>query len=56
MAVKIITNSASENMAALHNEIAMMASCNHSNVVEYIGSYLKDDHLWVVMEVNSALM
>ncbi|KAL6073727.1 Serine/threonine-protein kinase pakA [Balamuthia mandrillaris] len=50
VAIKVITNTSKTNVASLQNEIAMMASCSHANIVPFFGSYLKEDQLWVVMK------
>jgi len=42
--------SALKDPKGLENEIAMMATLKHENIVEYIGSYMSDEQLWVVME------
>eukprot|EP01088_Endostelium_zonatum_P001693 TRINITY_DN1204_c0_g1_i1.p1 TRINITY_DN1204_c0_g1~~TRINITY_DN1204_c0_g1_i1.p1 ORF type:complete len:532 (-),score=107.32 TRINITY_DN1204_c0_g1_i1:102-1697(-) len=49
VAIKVIT-SVLKDMKNLENEISMMATSKHPNVVEFIGGYLTDEHLWVVME------
>jgi len=39
-----------QNMKLLVNEIDIMKSSKHQNIVEYIDSYIVNDKLWVVME------
>ncbi|KAJ3449936.1 p21-activated protein kinase [Anaeramoeba flamelloides] len=50
VAVKVMSNIGEQNMKMIQNEIAMMRSCKHKNVVEYVGSFLSGDNLWVAME------
>eukprot|EP01156_Anaeramoeba_ignava_P010169 Anaeramoba_ignava/a479016_469.p2 GENE.a479016_469~~a479016_469.p2 ORF type:complete len:393 (-),score=140.74 a479016_469:1535-2713(-) len=50
VALKIMGEFIQQNMKVVENEIAMMRSSKHKNVVEYIGSYLTGDSLWVAME------
>lgn len=49
VAVKMI-NMKGNDMISIENEIKMMRTSKHANVVEYIGSYQREDKLWVVME------
>lgn len=49
VAVKMI-NMKGNDMVSIENEIRMMKTSKHANVVEYIGSYTREDKLWVVME------
>jgi len=53
VAIKMINVKANE-MSAIDNEIRMMKTSKHECVVEYVGSYLKEDLLWVVMEYMDA--
>jgi serine/threonine protein kinase len=34
----------------VRKEIKIMSECNHPNIVNYFGSYFKNDNLWIVME------
>jgi len=43
-------NMKGNDMISIENEIKMMKTSRHANVVEYIGSYQREDKLWVVME------
>eukprot|EP00736_Rhodelphis_marinus_P005740 Rmarinus@m.21263 len=38
------------NLNAITNEIAMMKSSNHANIVRYFGSYIVGMELWLAME------
>uniref|UniRef100_A0A7S0ECW0 Non-specific serine/threonine protein kinase n=1 Tax=Hanusia phi TaxID=3032 RepID=A0A7S0ECW0_9CRYP len=49
-AVKKLMLSKTTDLPALQNEIAMMRTSAHPNVVEYIESFMFDRCLWVVME------
>ena len=39
-----------KNEKSLLNEIEIMKTCRHPNIVQYLGSYLEDGYVWVVME------
>mmetsp|Transcript_13924 Transcript_13924/g.21073 ORF Transcript_13924/g.21073 Transcript_13924/m.21073 type:complete len:478 (-) Transcript_13924:37-1470(-) len=49
-AIKVIHMSKDTNPTALVNEIAMMDSCKHEHIVEYLGAYKKGNDLWIIME------
>lgn len=49
-AIKIISLSGEEKLSSIKNEILMMKSSRHPNVVEHKGTFIKDDKLWVAME------
>mmetsp|Transcript_30218 Transcript_30218/g.74285 ORF Transcript_30218/g.74285 Transcript_30218/m.74285 type:complete len:493 (-) Transcript_30218:147-1625(-) len=49
-AVKKLLLSKTTDLPALQNEIAMMRTSAHPNVVEYLESFMFDRCLWVVME------
>eukprot|EP00761_Pharyngomonas_kirbyi_P008374 gb/GECH01008385.1/.p1 GENE.gb/GECH01008385.1/~~gb/GECH01008385.1/.p1 ORF type:complete len:457 (+),score=90.21 gb/GECH01008385.1/:1-1371(+) len=49
-AIKIINMKGDTKLDALENEIAMMETCNHPNIITYVGSYQVDSDLWIVME------
>lgn len=53
VAIKIIQIKADTKLDTLENEIAMMESCKHENIVEYIGAYSNSQDLWIVMEYMS---
>lgn len=52
-AIKVIQIKADTKLDTLENEIAMMESCRHENIVEYIGAYSHNQDLWIVMELMS---
>lgn len=39
-----------ETLSHMITEIAILKGCTHSNVVQYIESYVVDNRLWLVME------
>ena len=39
-----------ESLKLLITEISIMKTSHHSNIVDYIDSYIVEDQLWVVME------
>lgn len=41
-------------IAALKKEISILKQCRHPNIVGYIGSYIKEGELWLIMEFCSA--
>lgn len=41
-------------IAALKKEIQILKECRHPNIVGYIGSYIKDGDLWLIMDYCSA--
>lgn len=49
VAIKMIS-AKDTDMPAIENEIKMMKTTRHQNVVEYLGTYLRKDKLWVCME------
>jgi len=52
-AIKVIAMDASTKMESLENEIDMMESSRHANIVEYMGTFVSDSRLWMVMEYVS---
>lgn len=50
VAIKVISNVSQANLSTLENEIAMMSTSQHNNVVGYVGAYMKNNALWVIME------
>jgi len=52
--IPISSRSGISNTKLLTTEIAILKSCSHSNVINYIDSYLQDNVLWVVMEFMDA--
>ncbi|XP_067130068.1 mitogen-activated protein kinase kinase kinase kinase 3-like isoform X2 [Centruroides vittatus] len=49
-AVKIIKLEPGDDFGIIQQEILMMKSCRHTNIVAYFGSYLRRDKLWICME------
>ncbi|KAG9510869.1 Mitogen-activated protein kinase kinase kinase kinase 2 [Fragariocoptes setiger] len=49
-AVKIIKLDPGENFQVIQQEILMMKSCRHPNIVAFYGSYFRKDRLWICME------
>ncbi|OWK17348.1 MAP4K2 [Cervus elaphus hippelaphus] len=49
-AVKIVKLDPGEDISSLQQEITILRECRHPNVVAYIGSYLRNDRLWICME------
>lgn len=42
-----------DDFSIIQQEILMMQDCQHSNIIEYYGSYLRRDKLWICMEYCS---
>ena len=51
VAIKKLSLAKNTDMKALQNEIAMMQTSKHATVVDYIESFMFDNHLFVVMEL-----
>uniref|UniRef100_A0A7S0M8Q2 Non-specific serine/threonine protein kinase n=1 Tax=Cryptomonas curvata TaxID=233186 RepID=A0A7S0M8Q2_9CRYP len=51
VAVKKLSLAKNTDMKALHNEIAMMQTCKHVTVVEYVETFMFDNSLFVIMEL-----
>eukprot|EP00041_Stephanoeca_diplocostata_P012799 m.215350 g.215350 ORF g.215350 m.215350 type:complete len:731 (-) comp19094_c0_seq1:169-2361(-) len=49
-AVKKINMEDGEEYADIENEISMLETCDHENVVAYYGSFRKDNVMWICME------
>ncbi|GAB5578052.1 mitogen-activated protein kinase kinase kinase kinase 2 isoform X1 [Prionailurus iriomotensis] len=49
-AVKIVKVDPGDDTSSLQQEITILRECRHPNVVAYIGSYLRNDRLWICME------
>lgn len=47
VAVKIVPLITSTNMKVIKNEISIMKTCCHPNIVTYMNSYLSENSLWV---------
>ena len=50
VAVKIIHIRPDTKLESLENEIAILQSCVHQNIVEFLGAFSKDTELWLGME------
>lgn len=49
-AVKVVKIEPGDDFELIQQEIAMMQQCQHPNIIQYIGSYLRRDKLWIAME------
>ncbi|XP_050528661.1 mitogen-activated protein kinase kinase kinase kinase 5 isoform X2 [Daktulosphaira vitifoliae] len=52
-AIKVIKLEAGDDFVIIQQEILMMQDCHHPNIIEYYGSYLRRDKLWICMEYCS---
>ncbi|XP_050438819.1 mitogen-activated protein kinase kinase kinase kinase 5 isoform X1 [Adelges cooleyi] len=52
-AIKVIKLEAGDDFSIIQQEILMMQDCHHPNIIEYFGSYLRRDKLWICMEYCS---
>jgi len=51
IAIKVISLDDLKTLDDVRKEIAILAECNHMNIVKYLGSHLADDRtLWICME------
>ena len=39
---------------SMRNEIAMMAICNHENIIKYLDSFFFNDRFWIFLEYMDA--
>ncbi|XP_026819419.1 mitogen-activated protein kinase kinase kinase kinase 5 [Rhopalosiphum maidis] len=53
VAIKVIKLEVGDDFSIIQQEILMMQDCQHSNIIEYYGSYLRRDKLWICMEYCS---
>ena len=53
VAIKIISISETDALNDVRKEIKILSECNHPNIVNYLGSYFKDDNLWVIIWSSS---
>lgn len=53
-AVKVVKVEPGDDFELIQQEIAMMQNCQHPNIIQYIGSYLRRDKLWIAMEYCGA--
>ncbi|KAB5550110.1 hypothetical protein PHYPO_G00049960 [Pangasianodon hypophthalmus] len=49
-AIKIIKMEPEDDFSVIQQEIVMVKSCKHSNIVAYYGSYIRSNKLWICME------
>ncbi|XP_054854637.1 mitogen-activated protein kinase kinase kinase kinase 1 isoform X2 [Eublepharis macularius] len=49
-AIKIVKMEADDDCATIQQEIVMVKTCKHQNIVAYFGSYLRFNKLWICME------
>ncbi|XP_053363006.1 mitogen-activated protein kinase kinase kinase kinase 5-like isoform X2 [Clarias gariepinus] len=49
-AIKIIKMEPDDDFSVIQQEIVMVKSCKHSNIVAYYGSYIRSHKLWICME------
>ncbi|KAJ3440010.1 serine/threonine-protein kinase tao [Anaeramoeba flamelloides] len=50
VAVKMISLEEDEGLDDIKIEIEILKKCKHKNIVKYIGTYFKEETLWIVME------
>jgi len=55
VAIKIISIDAPDVLADVRQEIQILSECHHENIVNYLGSYFRDDNLWVRLEDHKVL-
>lgn len=46
----IVISLLGDDFSIIQQEILMMQGCQHPNIIEYYGSYLRRDKLWICME------
>nr|XP_060640262.1 mitogen-activated protein kinase kinase kinase kinase 1 [Anolis sagrei ordinatus] len=49
-AIKIVKMEADDDCAIIQQEILMVKTCKHHNIVAYYGSYIRSNKLWICME------
>ncbi|XP_043918122.1 mitogen-activated protein kinase kinase kinase kinase 5-like isoform X2 [Protopterus annectens] len=49
-AIKIVKMEPDDDFSVIQQEIVMVRSCKHSNIVAYYGSYFRFNKLWICME------
>ncbi|KAK9521304.1 hypothetical protein VZT92_021122 [Zoarces viviparus] len=49
-AIKVIKMEADDDFSVIQQEIVIVKSCKHPNIVAYFGSYIRDNKLWICME------
>jgi len=53
-AMKVVHIDAGDDFDIIQQEIILMQDCKHQNIVQYLGSYLRRDKLWIAMEFCGA--
>ncbi|XP_059186495.1 mitogen-activated protein kinase kinase kinase kinase 5-like [Centropristis striata] len=49
-AIKVIKMEPEDDFSIIQQEIVIVKSCKHSNIVKYYGSYIRATKLWICME------
>ncbi|KAG7470769.1 hypothetical protein MATL_G00117300 [Megalops atlanticus] len=49
-AIKVIKMEPEDDFSVIQQEIVMVKSCKHPNIVAYYGSYIRANKLWICME------
>uniref|UniRef100_A0A3Q3DIP9 non-specific serine/threonine protein kinase n=1 Tax=Hippocampus comes TaxID=109280 RepID=A0A3Q3DIP9_HIPCM len=49
-AIKIIKTEPEDDFSTIQQEILIVRSCKHANIVAYYGSYIRVNKLWICME------
>uniref|UniRef100_A0A8D2LEY7 non-specific serine/threonine protein kinase n=1 Tax=Varanus komodoensis TaxID=61221 RepID=A0A8D2LEY7_VARKO len=49
-AIKIVKMEADDDCTTIQQEILMVKTCKHHNIVAYYGSYIRLNKLWICME------
>ncbi|KAJ8369107.1 hypothetical protein SKAU_G00091350 [Synaphobranchus kaupii] len=49
-AIKVIKMEPEDDFSVIQQEIVMVKSCKHANIVAYHGSYIRANKLWICME------
>lgn len=50
VAIKQIDLEQNDDLASLQKEIGILSQCHHGNITAYVGSFVKNYKLWIVME------
>ncbi|KAG6928170.1 mitogen-activated protein kinase kinase kinase kinase 5 [Chelydra serpentina] len=53
-AIKIVKMESDDDCAAIQQEILIVKTCQHHNIVAYYGSYIRLNKLWICMEFCGA--
>ncbi|XP_077396806.1 mitogen-activated protein kinase kinase kinase kinase 5 isoform X2 [Festucalex cinctus] len=49
-AIKVIKTEPEDDFSTIQQEIVIVRSCKHANIVAYYGSYIRANKLWICME------